>query len=297
LLRWRLILGATLIAAVALLCWLDYHAARPGIYLLPLALIAAGLGAGELVSMWRDQPHAPRAEVIYGGTLLVVAASALPLVWPKASAASGGPLGLSVLAFAVVVMWSFVAEMRHYEQPGGVANRVALATFAVAYVGLLLGFAVQLRMLGGGKAGLMALVSLILVVKMTDIGAYAVGRLVGRHKMTPTLSPGKTWEGFAGGMAFAIASSFALFQVALPRLELTPDGERSPGWGWLAFGVAIAVAGTIGDLAESLLKRDAGRKDSSTWMPGFGGVLDLLDSILTAAPVAYAFWAVGLVGR
>jgi len=135
--------------------------------------------------------------------------------------------------------------------------------------------------------------SLVIVVKMGDIGAYTCGRLVGRHKMTPTLSPGKTWEGAVGGMVFACLGSYLALEWLAPAL--TGAASRLP-WGWLPYGVIVGIAGMVGDLAESLLKRDVGCKDSSTWMPGFGGVLDLLDSVLFAAPVAYLCWALGLVG-
>jgi phosphatidate cytidylyltransferase len=157
------------------------------------------------------------------------------------------------------------------------------------YVGVLMSFVVQLRNLFPDERGLYALVSLITVVKLSDIGAYTVGRLIGKHKMAPTLSPGKTWEGAAGGVLFSCVGSYLIFCAWLNTGMVFHD------WGWFPFGIAMAVSGMVGDLAESLLKRDAGRKDSSTWMPGFGGVMDLLDSILLAAPVAYLFWAAGWV--
>ena len=98
-------------------------------------------------------------------------------------------------------------------------------------------------------------------------------------------------EGSAGGLAFACLGSWAAFHL------LVPLGGRpnAPVWGWLAYGLLVGTAGMLGDLAESLLKRDLGRKDSSTWMPGFGGLLDVLDSILLAAPVAYLCWAFEMV--
>ena len=161
----------------------------------------------------------------------------------------------------------------------------------MVYVGGLLSFAVQLRVVGSENVGLWALVSLIAVVKMNDIGAYTVGRIFGRHKLAPKLSPGKTWEGVAGGVLFASGTAYFIFAW------LVPVAEGSPSWGWLAYGILLAAVGTVGDLAESLLKREAGRKDSSTWMPGFGGVMDLLDSLLAAAPVAYGCWVAGLFGR
>ena len=136
-----------------------------------------------------------------------------------------------------------------------------------------------------------ALAALVIVVKMGDIGAYTVGRLFGRHKMAPVLSPGKTWEGARrrtgvcldrrlGGVSFAARQDGTYAGPSLVELAAV----RHCWW---------ALTGILGDLAESLFKRDVGRKDSSTWLPGFGGILDVLDSILFAAPVAYVCWYAG----
>ncbi len=292
-LRWRLVLGVLFIAALAGLMWLDHHAQTTGLWLLGLALVAGLGGANEVVELLKSGGLRPRAAVIYGGTLLVVASNAIPLLWrpvpeSQALARAAWPL----LAFMLVVLLAFVGEMRRYQKPGGVIVNVALAVFGVAYIGLTLSFCAQLRILGGRDAGLVALAALVIVVKMGDTGAYTVGRLFGRHKMTPLLSPGKTWEGFAGGMAFALVGSWLAFHL-LPRAMRFELPQTS--WNWVVFGLAVGVAGVLGDLAESLLKRDMGRKDSSTWMPGFGGLLDLLDSILFAAPVAYLVWYAGLI--
>ena len=123
-----------------------------------------------------------------------------------------------------------------------------------------------------------------------DFLGYTFGRMFGRHKLSPIVSPGKTWEGAIGGLLVAVLTSWLVFTF-VARSMLGPDTRQIGMPTILLFGVAVAAAGIIGDLAESLLKRDAGVKDSSTWMPGFGGVLDLLDSLLGAAPVAYAIWA------
>jgi len=135
--------------------------------------------------------------------------------------------------------------------------------------------------------GLVALVSLIAVVKAGDTGAYTAGRLFGWHKMTPILSPGKTWEGAAGAAIAAPLAAYATLYFMLPASERSLALNN---WNWLIFGLAVGLAGLVGDLAESLLKRDLGRKDSSAYLAGFGGVLDLLDSIFFAAPVAYLIW-------
>ena len=133
---------------------------------------------------------------------------------------------------------------------------------------------------------------LVLVVKMTDNGAYVVGSLLGRHKMIPRISPAKTWEGFAGGLFFGMAFS-VLMSVCLGG-RLGPI-ELPPAQAAL-LGLVLALAGTAGDLVESQIKRMAGVKDSSGLLPGIGGLLDVLDSILLAAPVLflYVWWASGM---
>ncbi len=127
------------------------------------------------------------------------------------------------------------------------------------------------------------LLYLLAVTKFTDVGAYVVGSLVGRHKMSPGISPGKTWEGFAGGMIFALGTS--LFVTWLCRGQLG-------GITWtdaILLGLLLPIASTLGDLAESVVKRDAALKDSGCTIPGIGGSLDLIDSLLFTAPVLYFY--------
>jgi phosphatidate cytidylyltransferase len=296
LLRWRGLLGIVLVAALAGLCWLDYSASPPGTWLFPLAVLAALLGAGEMVHLASAREPRPRAGVIYVGALAPVVLCGAPMfLLDDPAHCALGWLGWPLLGVAVGVLAAFLAEMRDYHGPGLVMERLAKSLLPTVYVGLLLSFAVQLRALGAGPVGLIALISMIVVVKLSDIGAYTVGRLIGKHKLAPKLSPGKTWEGVAGGLAFALAGAYGIFHGALPNAGW-PSAADAPDWGWIVYALLVAIAGLLGDLAESLLKRDAGVKDSSTWLPGFGGVLDLLDSILAAAPVAYVCWVAGLVG-
>ncbi|MEM1304554.1 MAG: phosphatidate cytidylyltransferase, partial [Planctomycetota bacterium] len=150
-----------------------------------------------------------------------------------------------------------------------------------------------------GLWGMVALVSLIAVVKGNDIGAYTAGRLTGRHKMTPVLSPGKTWEGFTGGMVMSVAAAWVCLGPFATWIGAAPsEAAATNGWwfGVVLYGLLVGLAGVAGDLAISLLKRDAGLKNSSSWLPGLGGVLDLLDSVLLGAPVAYVLWVAGVVG-
>jgi phosphatidate cytidylyltransferase len=204
-----------------------------------------------------------------------------------------------VLAVALVV--AMIGELGRFNASGAATTNMALTSFAILYVGGMMAFLVQLRLLGGppwgtdGRWGMLALVSLIATVKMSDIGQYTVGRLIGRHKLAPAVSPGKTWEGAAGGLLFAIVAAWIVFHWG-SRWIVGSTGATTGPIRIVLFAVAVAAAGMVGDLAESMLKRDAGVKDSSEWMPGFGGVLDLLDSLLVAAPVAYVFWVLRWVG-
>ncbi len=296
-LHWRLLLGTLIIAAMVLLCWVDYHARTPGVALFPLAMVVAVLGVQEAIGLLGARPPRPLAWPVYCGVLATVGLSAAPLLWSDYPAdCPVGRLGWPLIGLAMGLLLVLLGEMRRYTAPGDVIEKLSKAVFAMVYVGLPLAFAVQLRMLGDVKTGLIALVSMIAVVKMSDIGQYTVGRLIGKHKLAPVLSPGKTWEGAAGGLAFAALTAWLLFCVLMPRLDLPPTDSAPLTAGWLIFAVLVAAAGVVGDLAESLLKRDSGRKDSSTWMPGFGGVLDILDSILAASPVAYLCWVTNIVG-
>jgi phosphatidate cytidylyltransferase len=292
------LLGTLIIGILVGLCWLDHlaetrGAAVRGVWLLPAALLLAVAASGEVLYLARAAGMRPSAWAVYGGTVLLIAgnwggelfragtgnASSLPEVaWPWC-------------ALAVGVLLVFVVEMRRYEKPGGATANVAAAVFALVYVGAMFSFVLQLRM----QWGVGALASLVIVTKMGDTGAYTIGRFFGRHKMAPVLSPGKTVEGAVGALALACLASWATFTWLLPLL----DQREHPGGtccGWVLFGLLVGTAGMLGDLAESMLKRDVGCKDSSRWMPGFGGLLDVLDSILLAAPAAWMGWALGLVG-
>jgi phosphatidate cytidylyltransferase len=293
LLRYRLILGVILIAAFALLCWLDYTrlaGAPPGAWLFPIAVVLSVLASGEILGLMKSGGHEPIGWIVYVGNLLIVLSNGVPMFWPGwATSTAIDKIGWPLSTFTVACMAAFIGEMYRYEKPGRVTVNLSATILALFYVGVLFTFVVLLS----GLVQIVSLLSLIAVVKMGDTGAYTLGRLFGRHKMTPVLSPGKTWEGAVGAMLFAVIGAWAVFNLLGPRLNM-PAIDL---WRIVVFGVVVGTAGLLGDLAESMLKRDAGRKDSSTWMPGFGGVLDVLDSILFAAPIAYLCWVCGLVGR
>jgi phosphatidate cytidylyltransferase len=305
-LRLRLSLGFLIVAAVLGLCWGDhlvYEAIKVrGIALFPLLVALVVLASHEVLQLVAAGGMRPVPWVVYSGNLLVVTFCWLAplclrfdakipedshyLALLSSAVATNGTL----IALTAGVIMAFTAEMYRFKRPGGVTANIAAAVLAIVYVGLLFSFMVKLL----PEGGLVGLLSLLIVVKMGDTGAYTVGRLIGRYKMAPGLSPGKTIEGAFGAVVFACVGSWATFQWLLPAT--TPGGARlGPWWGWILFGLLVGVTGMVGDLAESLIKRDVELKDSSNWVPGFGGVLDILDSALLAAPVAYACWAFGLI--
>jgi phosphatidate cytidylyltransferase len=145
------------------------------------------------------------------------------------------------------------------------------------WIGVGLGFFILLRHLP--EHGVLALYTVLFAVWAGDTFAYLAGRLLGRHKMAPSTSPGKTWEGFVFGTAATIGAAFLiLYQDRHDFLSIAQS---------LVLGVIVALAGPLGDLFESLLKRDAGVKDSGSLLGGHGGMLDRLDAFLFAAPAAY----------
>jgi phosphatidate cytidylyltransferase len=281
-LRWRLLLGTLLVAALVGLCWLDGRAAVAGIWLMPVVVVAAVLATKEVLDLLAAAGMKPVRWLVYLANLAIVLGT-----WMTHS--EKHPPESTTWAFLLTI---FFAEMVRYRKPGGVTGNVAGGLLAFLYVGVMLQCAVLLRL----SFGIGAVAAWIFVVKMGDTGAYAVGRLVGRRKMAPYVSPGKTIEGAIGAMFFSILASWIAFDWLIPACSA--NCHRSEAWwGWLVFGLVVGAAGMLGDLAESLLKRDVGRKDSSDWLPGFGGVLDILDSLLLSAPVAWFCWAFGLVGR
>jgi phosphatidate cytidylyltransferase len=315
LLIWRLSLGPLFIATLVGLCWLDYRAAWPGVYLLPLAVVLSLLAVGELLAMFRRRAAAgqPLPWVVYGGTLITVLMAGAP-VWlpPEWSSGAVGRLGWLAIGLVAGLLVAIVGEMWRYESPPippfapgkerfqTATENLALSSLAILYVGGLMGFLVQLRLLDlggagiGSNLGMLSLASLVLIVKLSDTGQYTAGRLFGKHKLAPKISPGKTWEGVVGGFVFAVLGAVCTLWLGAAmnaniQTWFAPFSIRSVVF-FVVYPIALAAAGIVGDLAESMLKRDAGVKDSSSWMPGFGGVLDLLDSLLGAAPVAYVFW-------
>lgn len=309
---WRLIIGVGLACLTIGLAWADFHSTRPGLALCPLALLGTLAGAGEMVRLFEAGPrhgageprYAPSRYVVGAGATLTVLVSLAPIVWTDyADSGPLGHLGWVALGLTLSLMMAVVVELVRFRRPGVATLRLALAVLSIAYVGGLMGFVCQLRLLAGGpwgddgRWGLVALVSALATAKCADVGAFFVGRSLGRRRMTPLLSPGKTWEGAAGGAALAVVAALVCLGPVAHACGCR-SGAPPAAWaaGAVAYGLAIFLSATAGDLAISMLKRDSGLKDSSTWLPGLGGVLDLLDSVLLSAPVALVAWLLRIVG-
>ena len=294
-LRTRLWMGAVLIALVAGVLAVDGQLAPWYPFLLALLLCLDLLACRELLGLL-GPARRPWPWLCYLAVASLIVANWPAHLWDWARHVSPDALHWVLGTYAAVVLAAFLTALATYHPPSDIAppgtasdtvTRLALALFLAAYLGILPGFLAQLRWPAGDRAGdpgkqaALALALAIFIPKCCDIGAYTVGRLVGRHKMAPVISPGKTWEGLAGGLVTA-----AVAAVAINRL-----GPVLPGCDWTAvgFGLTVGGAGVFGDLAESLIKRQYRQKDASHVMPGFGGVLDVVDSIMFAAPVAYCW--------
>lgn len=313
----RIITGITIVIALLGLCWSDMYLSAfkelpRGLVMFPLFMVCLFVFCEEVLKLLNAGGLYPHrffvhianfvlATSCWGGCLYQqyrenILGEDVPLHgWEWVASASF----FTLLGMAAAILICFGAEMLRFVRPGGVIINLAGAIFTVTYVGLLACFLIQLRM----AFGITALLSLITVAKMGDTGAYTIGRIFGTHKMAPGLSPKKTIEGAVGGIVFACLGAMIWFEIIIPFSAdrgLLTGGFNPPNatvFGWVSFGIAIAISGLIGDLAGSLIKRDVGVKDSGSRIPGFGGFLDLFDSLMMAAPVAFAFWAFGAFGR
>jgi phosphatidate cytidylyltransferase len=263
-------------------------------------LVFVGLAAREMIGLLAATTARPSVFCVYGGTLAILVANWVPHFEHALSAGAPesiaqivhtrGPvesLGWPFLVYVGVVMVAFVIQALQYERPGRVISVLAGTCLALTYVGLLASFVIQLRWVDGKFHGLFALLTFMATAKGADTGAYVLGRVAGRTKLWPRLSPNKTVEGAVGGLVLAVVAALVIKAVATaPKFE-----ESTLGWlETIGFGLVVGVVAQLGDLMESMIKRDCERKDASDTLPGFGGVLDVLDSLLFAAPVALGYW-------
>jgi phosphatidate cytidylyltransferase len=283
-LRTRLWMGAVLIGLAVGMLVVDQHLMPWAPFLFVFVVGLGLLACIEMIALLGPN-RSVQAPIIYVAIVALGIAS-----WVPHTAGIVVSPWLCVLGtLSGLVLAVFVFEMARFTEAGDSVERMARTIWVIAYLGLLPGFFAQLRWLGGDNPspGTAALALAIFVPKMCDSGAYFTGRLLGRHKMTPVLSPKKTWEGTIGGLVGGALTAILIDRLG-PAAVLQENLALEIG-----FGITVSVAGILGDLAESLIKRDCQKKDASQIMPGFGGVLDVVDSVIFAAPVVYV-WLLSL---
>ena len=255
-------LGLLAVIVVTLMWW------HPGFIVLLVAMTC--LGAIELhQAMLHIGMHSAILPIVVGTVAIIGGTYAAAVLEPVTDI----PWHEVLLGFlAVTVLLALIWRM-----PGGSDGYVrdaAASLFTISYIPLLASFVALILAMPGGTG---KVVALALCVAASDTGGYAIGATLGKHPMAPNISPKKTWEGMAGSTVTAalVGSLVAVF------------GLGAPWWVGLSLGLVCVVFGTAGDLIESLIKRDVGIKDMSSFLPGHGGVMDRLDSILVAAPAAW----------
>ena len=258
-----------------------------GVFLLIVALLAlAGLVEFYGIAEKRGMVNFKISGVI-GGLLLMVGTF---LNVTGRLGTSGSPARVNDFETSFLILFVLGLCVRQFVSKKNSAGLTAIATtlFGLMYVPWLLNFIQKISFFpfapgSPPDAGKFFLLYFILITKFSDMGAYVVGSLIGRHKMIPRISPGKTWEGFGGailvstGASVAFVSCFGAQMVGMNLLHAT------------VLGVVLSITAVIGDLIESLFKREAGVKDSGNLFPGIGGILDLLDSLLFNAPIMYLY--------
>lgn len=224
--------------------------------------VAVVVGLWELTSRLQERKSikAPLVPLAVGGAAMVVAG--------YVRGAEGAWVAMALTALAVLV-W------RMTEPPEGYLKDVTAGVFAAFYVPFLATF---VALMLAADDGPWRVLTFLLLTVVSDTGAYAVGWRFGKHKLAPRISPGKTREGLLGAVAFAMAAGALCMEFAI-------DGGS--WWQGLLLGLAVAASATLGDLGESMIKRDLGIKDMGTLLPGHGGIMDRLDSLLPTAPVVW----------
>ena len=281
-LKLRLITGPILIIVLLALVWLDEMlpgwtggAAPRGIVVFGLALLAGGIAAGEMATMLRASGiRTPGALTVFAVIATIAVIYARTTGWIELPAF---PLALVTVFFLYAI--SLVVLTRGKVTAGAFPGAGGVLT-AVTAIGITLGTYLVIR----ADHSAWWIVGIVLTTKACDIGAYFTGVSIGRHKLIPWLSPGKTWEGLIGGV---VAASLAGLGMAAASRAWLPEPDQIEAWHGLLLGAVFGITGQIGDLSMSLLKRGSGVKDSSSILPGMGGLLDVLDSPMFVAPVAW----------
>ncbi|MFK7737338.1 MAG: phosphatidate cytidylyltransferase [Pirellulaceae bacterium] len=312
-LRLRLISAAIIIGTSLTFVTLDALSPVPGcdgLWMLCLGVFLIFGSAVECVQMMQPASKTPsehrdttadepeqqdhritgiRAPALLGVAGIMVA-SAIPMFWPALQKEDypsdcllgelGWPLAAILIAQFMCLVWYFPS----YQHNSRVFSRAIAASWVSTYFGGGFAFAIALRRTGEPLWGLYLLVGIILITKFADSGAYFTGRAVGRTKLCPHISPGKTVEGLIGGAVTATLAGWIYFSVV--GIQFFPSLSVSL-FGVVVLGVLLTLAGIVGDLVESIFKREMGVKDSGHWLPGLGGLWDVTDSLLPGFLAGY----------
>ena len=230
-------------------------------------------------------PSQPKWGMLMGFSYLIIIGVKVAL---EGRCALDSLLLVDVAFVSLVVAGGFVLQLRRAVNGKDTVIEIAVTALGFVYVAVLYSFLPRLLVIpiadveSRGVPGAWLLIWLIAVTKFADMGAYITGSLIGKHKMIPHISPGKTWQGFGGALFFSQIAGCGLYAI-LPQ-DLAVLG----GWSWvIGLSFVLSLLAIVGDLAESVLKRSIGVKDSGNTLPGIGGALDLVDSLCFTAPALY----------
>ncbi len=282
-------MGALLIAGMAFGLWLDEKMGPswlPGMPSYPCWLVISLLfvvgSCRELLLLFGFRGLQTNAVLSYGGVIALTLANWIP--WFIGPAGVASHLAWVFATMCVVNMIVLIREGLIFRQPGQAVITSGVGILTTFYLGGLAAFLIELRW---ANEGIIAIASLMAAAKGGDIGAYFGGRALGRHKLCPWLSPKKTVEGAVSGLAASVLVTLLVVRTG------ARFSDNPPALSWLvaaSFGLSVGAMAQIGDLIESLIKRDCQQKDASNSVPGFGGILDVLDSPLFSAPLAFGLW-------
>ncbi len=301
----RLLSAFILIASSLFLIGLDLWfpiAGQAGVWMIPLYVFMTLGTATELSQLlakrWSIRVRSVLVHCSLASTVIlfpvwysVVMNRAYPVDCPVGRA---GWLLIGVMtgvgASGLEAMWRF-SQMSKTLEPNENATESErttlewmLSSFVITYVVGCLSFWFLVRMQGSSFDGMLHLIALLAIIKFADAGAYFAGKSFGRHKLIPSISPGKTIEGLIGGMLLSIVIAYFFLRVLLPWCGVPGGGFV---WGPALLGCLLTLIGLVGDLLESMVKRTVGAKDSGALLPGLGGVWDVTDSLLPSAIVGY----------
>ena len=291
-LGWRLVMSAILVPCMVALFWLDERLGNSALILLGFCLFVAVRNAYELTDLMNIRNIQPHFAVTALLSSLVVLAGWGHVLFLKSEETSTAALLMSLGGIGSALTISFVAllalEALRYRGPGRSMESLGGNLLTVFYAGGLMSVTAQLRWFPNPQMGYFAIASMIICVKSGDTFAYTFGRLWGKRKLAPILSPGKTQMGLVGAIFGSTLGGWLWLTFAGELFDVTIT--RGSLWNVMAYSAVIGLIGLVGDLCESLIKRDVQKKDSAILMPGFGGLLDILDSPLFAGPFALAWW-------